>query len=338
MPGIFDSKYFNPEVFGQYMETVPRIKQNAFLSNGIFRVRPELKTMMVDQTGGNFITLPMVGLIGGTPENYDGNTNITASSIGTYYQSMIAYGRAHAWTERDFTADITGHNFLEEAGKQIAGYWDDIQQGIVLSVLKGIYAMATSNAGGFVAAHTYTTKALGAATLNNAITKAVGANKGIFRMAIMNSVDQAKLEELKLVDYAKYTDANGVQADTTMTTWNGRTVLVDDDVPVNTIYLLGEGAFDYCDLGARVPYETNRDPYKNGGMDALITRERKLIAPRGISFVQPSTAIVSPTNAELETAARWNIVKDTAGTACNHKAIPIAKIVVDSSAETPDGN
>ena len=38
MPSIFDSKYFNAEVFGKYLETIPRVKQNAFLSAGaIFR-------------------------------------------------------------------------------------------------------------------------------------------------------------------------------------------------------------------------------------------------------------------------------------------------------------
>ena len=65
-----------------------------------------------------------------------------------------------------------------------------------------------------------------------------------------------------------------------------------------------------------------------GGKDMLITRQRKIFAPRGFSFVQPSTAIVSPTDTQLATAARWTVVKDTAGTGYyDTKAIPFARII-----------
>jgi hypothetical protein len=118
--------------------------------------------------------------------------------------------------------------------------------------------------------------------------------------------------------------------------------MIDDDVPTEevaatqteeaytkyTTYLLGQGAFDYCDCGAKVPNETYRDPQINGGEDMLITRQRKLFAPRGFSFAQPSTPIVSPTDAQLKTAARWKVVKDSAGTGFfNSKAIPFARII-----------
>ena len=60
----------------------------------------------------------------------------------------------------------------------------------------------------------------------------------------------------------------------------------------------------------------------------LITRQRKLFAPRGFSFVQPSTAIVSPTDVQLATAARWTPVKDTAGSGYfDSKAMPFARIL-----------
>ena len=44
--------------------------------------------------------------------------------------------------------------------------------------------------------------------------------------------------------------------------------------------------------------------------------------------MQPTSAIVSPTNVQLETAARWSVVKDSAGTGYfNSKAIPFARIL-----------
>ena len=94
---VFDSKNFNAEVFGKYLTTVPRVKQNALLKAGVLRVRNDLAAMLPDQTGGNMITLPMTGLIGGTALNYDGATNITATALETFAQTMIVVGRAKAW-------------------------------------------------------------------------------------------------------------------------------------------------------------------------------------------------------------------------------------------------
>jgi len=343
MPGIFDTKYFNAEVFGKYLETVPRYKQNAFLTSGVLRTRNDLRTMLADQTGGNYISIPMVGRIGGTPLNYDGSTNITATGIGTYLQSMIVVGRAKAWTEKDFSYDITGgHDFMADIARQVAAYWDDVDQGIILSILKGIFGVTTNN---FNTDHTLDISSetgdaayVGATTLNNALQKAVGANKNLFAMAIMHSQVATNLENLQLLEYVKGTDANGMQRDMSMATWNGRTILIDDEgtvetsgspaVTTYTTYLLGNGAIDYCDCGVKTPNETARDAATNGGMDTLYTRQRKLFAPHGFSFVQPTTAIISPTNVQLETAARWTPVKDTAGSGYyESKAIPIARII-----------
>lgn len=344
MAGLFDSKYFNAEVFGKYLETVPRVKQNAFLKSGVLRTRNDLKTMLTEQTGGNFISIPMVGRIGGTALNYDGSTNITATSIGTYLQSMIVVGRAKAWTERDFSYDITGHDFMADIAAQVGDYWDDVDQATILSILKGIFGVTTNN---FSTDHTLDISSesgsdanVDATTLNNAMQKAAGANKNIFAMAIMNSAVATNLENLQLLEYVKGTDDNGVQRNFPLATWNGRTVLIDDEgtsttdtsgatpVTTYTTYILGQGAIDYCDCGAKVPNEVDRDPATNGGMDTLYTRQRKLFAPHGFSFVQPSTPIVSPTNAQLETAARWTVVKDNAGTGYyDSKAIPIARII-----------
>lgn len=335
---VFDSKIFNAEVFGKYLETVPRVKQNALLKAGILRGRQDLKQVLADQAGGNFISVPMTGLIGGAALNYDGNTDITATQLETFLQSMIVVGRSKAWQEKDFSQDVTGHDFMADIAAQVADYWDDVDQATLLSILAGIFGV-TDN--GFAANHTLdltagTVKTVDASTLNDAIQKAAGANKNIFTCVVMHSVVATHLENLQLLEYMKYNDASGLQRDMSMATWNGRTVLVDDDVPVDTTganpvyttYILGAGAFDYCDCGAAVPSELYRDPTTKGGQSMLITRQRKLFAPRGFSFVQPATPIVSPTDAQLATSARWKVVRDTAGTGWfDGKAMPFARIL-----------
>lgn len=334
MAGIFDNKHFNEEVFLRYSESLPRIKQNAFLSAGVLRTRGDLATALAEQVGGNYIRIPMVGHIGGDVLNYDGATDIVATGIGTYDQGMIVVGRAKAWQEKDFAFDITHHDFMAEIAKQTVNYWDDVDQATILSILKGIFGITV---GQFAEKHTLDIStsdapAVTAVTLNNAVQQAAGANKNIYTMAIMHSAVATNLENQQVLEYFKQVDANGIQRPTNLASWNGRTVLIDDDVPMDgdnyTTYLLGAGAFDYADVGAKVPVETWRDPKTAGGMDMLIQRQRKLFAPYGISFVQPTTPIISPTNAELETAARWTLVKDTAGTGyIDHRAIPIARII-----------
>ena len=204
MPSIFDSKYFNAEVFGKYLETIPRVKQNAFLTAGIFRNRTDLKAMLGAQTGGNYITIPMVGRIGGEPVNYDGDTDITTTGIGTYSQSMVVVGRAKGWEEKDFTFDITGHDFMRDIAAQVAEYWDDVDQFTLLQTLKGIFAKSsafqTNNTYDISSAATAADQYVGPATLNNAIQKAAQANKNIFTLVIMHSVVATNLENLELLE------------------------------------------------------------------------------------------------------------------------------------------
>lgn len=340
--GVFNAKTFNSEVFAKYTETVPRVKQNALLKAGVLRTRNDIKSLFNEQVGGNYATVPMTGRIGGDVLNYDGATDITATGIDTFSQGMIVVGRSKAWVEKDFSFDLTKKDFMADIAAQTGEYWDDVDQSTILSTLKGIFGVT---ADGFSTKHTLDISGsadgvVGATTLNTAIQQAAGANKNLFKVVIMHSEVATNLENLQVLSYWKETDANGVQRDVALASWNGRTVLIDDDVPTEevgsgegkyttyTTYVLGADAFDFVDCGAKVPVETWRDPKTNGGEDTLIMRQRKIFAPRGFSFVQPSTAIVSPTATQLETAARWTVVKDTAGTGYYpSKAIPFARII-----------
>jgi hypothetical protein len=240
MPGIFDSKYFNPEVFDNYVETVENPKLNKFLEANIFRTRQDLATKLDEQTGGNFIEVPMAGRIGGAPVNYDGNTDIDASSIGTYMQGMIVVGRAKAWVEKDFSADITSKNFMEEIASQVADYWKEVDQDTIIATLTGIFA--GSNA--FTQKHIYditseTDPNVGSTTLNSAITNANGDMKEKYGLIITHSEVAKNLENLNVVENLKYTDANGMTRDVGLGTWNGKLLLIDDSVPVDKTYSSG---------------------------------------------------------------------------------------------------
>lgn len=349
---LFDRKNFNGEVFGAYVDAVPNLNRNELLKSGAIVEKSQYASMLPDQTGGNYITVPIKARIGGTPDNYDGSTDITTDSRATFTHGRIVVGRAHGWTEKDFSSDITGEDFLP-AAQEIAEYWDDIDQQTILATLKGIFSMTGAKNLEFVNGHT--TDITGEAvdnkfnetTLNNAIQKALGDNKAKFSLAIMHSQIATNLENLKLLAYMKYTDANGIERDLTLATLNGRTVLVDDNMPTEevaatgsgdtatpaytkyTTYVLGAGAIEYTNCGAKVPYEMDRDPAKNGGEDTLYSRQRKVFSPYGISFKAPS--MISPTDAQLATGGNWELANSNeSGNKTEYfpiKAIPIARII-----------
>lgn len=237
---LFDLKNFNGEVFGRYVDTVPNLNRNQLLKSGAIIEKSQYAAMLPDQTGGNYITVPIKARIGGTPDNYDGSTDIKSDSRDTYTQGRIVVGRAHGWTEKDFSSDITGEDFLPAAG-EVAEYWDGVDQVTLLATLKGVFGMTGTENVKFVTAHTYdvsenaTECGFKEITLNNAIQKALGDNKAKFSLAIMHSKIATDLENLKLLAYMKYTDKDGVERDLTIATLNGRIVLVDDNMPTEAV-------------------------------------------------------------------------------------------------------
>lgn len=351
MPSVFDKKIFNGEVFQAYIETIPNPSRNELIKSRAIRPRPDLATAMADQAGGNYLTTALKGLINNSkPQNYDGSTNIQSNKTATFKHSRVVVGRSNAWTEDDFSYDVTGgHDFLEDIAEQISEYWDEVDQNTIISILKGVFKMTDAEGAKFVEAHTYDVTAVSnsegklghmdATSLNSAIQKACGDNKGKFSLALMHSVVATNLENLKLFGYLKYTDKNGVERDLALGTLNGRLVLVDDAMPtvegeggetVYTTYVLGDGAIEYTDCGAKVPYEVDRDPSTNGGQDTLYSRQRKCFAPFGISFTMKSVASLSPTDDELENGVNWELVSsmnEDEREYISHKTIPIAQIL-----------
>jgi hypothetical protein len=355
----FDAKIFNPEVFARYIEIIPRLRLNELIRSGVLTPNAAIRALFSGAGVGTFYgTIPFFGRIDGTPLNYDGQTDITATGTTTYARGVVCAGRAKAWSEKDFSYDITGGvDFMGNAARQVSKYWQDVDQDTLLAILRGIFSMTGAENLKFVNAHTLDISGaggdaakMGPTTLNTAVQKACGDAKNRFSFVIMHSAVATNLENLNCLEYLKQTDANGIQRSLTLATWNGRMVLVDDGMPVEevaeipesapdagdgvpgytkyTSYVLGTGAVDYENVGAKVPYEMQRDPKTNGGLDVLYTRQRKVFAPYGISFTQSSVASLSPTDAEYENGANWGLVVDSTATkVIEHKAIPIARII-----------
>ena len=382
----FDAKSFNAEAFKYKVGTVPNLKMNEIKKSAALAANPDIKSVFANQDGTGYARIAMRGLLDGDAVNYDGQTDITATSLKTFEQGVVVVGRAKAWVERDFSYDITGgQDFMDAVAAQIAEYKDGLDQNTILAVLKGVFAMSgDTKSKEFVTKHTTEVDgAMTATTLNTATNKACGANKKKFSLVFMHSDVSTGLENLNLIERLKYTDKDGISRSLELGTWNGKLVVVDDDLPAEegyfdatestegalkvvasspsageiklsdaapyfgskslaagmyvvpgtryTTFVLGKGAISYEDIGAKVPYEMNRDPKTNGGQDTLYIRQRKCFAPFGISYEKKAQTTNSPTDDELSNGANWVLVHTGEAQAANrsyinHKAIPIARI------------
>ncbi len=348
----FDAKSFNPEAFRYMVGRVPNLKMNEIVKSKALVRNPDVQATFSSENGTGYARIAMRGLLDGEAVNYDGATDIEATSTKTFEQGMVTVGRAKAWVEKDFSFDITGGvDFMQNVADQVAEYFDTLDQQTILAILSGVFAMTGAKNQEFVEKHTYDVSAQGegkitATTLNSAANQACGANKKKFSLVFMHSDVATNLENLNLVAHLKYTDSEGVQRDLELYTWNGKLVVIDDDMPVEeveaaedtpaytkyTTYIMGAGAFTFEDIGAKVPVEMDRDPAKNGGEDTLYVRQRKVFAPFGISYEKKSQASNSPTDAELKMGQNWALVhsgetKESERTYINHKTIPLARII-----------
>lgn len=151
----FDSKSFNPQAFGKYVDRIPNVTKNELAKSGAVGTNQNAHDALANQTGSLYARVPYFGRIdGSTSQNNDGGTDITSTSTTTYEQ---------------------------------------------------------------------------------AIQKAGGDNKNIFKLVIMHSEVATNLENMKLLKYMTYTDADGIERELALATWNGRTVLVDDNMPTEDV-------------------------------------------------------------------------------------------------------
>jgi len=290
----FDSKSFNPQAFGKYVDRVPNPKKKELAKSGAIGSNEQAREALSSQTGSLYCRVPYYGTISGkTSQNNTGATDIVSSNTTTFEQGFIVASRMDGWTERSFSKNITaGVDFMNNVAEQIADYKLDVKQDIILAILKGIYSMSTSGstvaakaAKTFIDKHTYDITAnegedayVGAKTLNSAMQKACGDNKDIFKLVIMDSTIATNLENLQLLKYFTYTDKDGLTRELALGSWNGRAVLVDDGMPTedipavkadeskgikaveaytkHTSYVLGLGSIICDDIGDSVPFVT----------------------------------------------------------------------------------
>ena len=386
--GVFNEKYFNKRAFGAYYNTIPQERLNLLIKSGILQGNKEIRKLFSSQTGSVYGVIPMVGRLKGKPVNYDGKTKYDdGKTLTTYKQGVVVIGRKDKFFEDDFTYDVTsGKDFMSQVANQLADYWDTAWEDILMVITKAIFNIKTDAGKEFAQKHTYdisgtSEPAVVDTTLNTALQKACGDRRRNFKVVVANSMLVTNLEGKKLVTNLRFNDANGIERELNLYTWNGKIVVEYDAVteeyetvyaktadttltegktyytksgtganvkyekvesplvgsignyyeaslsetPKYVTYVFGKGAFDYENIGAKVPHEMKRDPDED--KDYLYERQRKVIMPHGISYLMKNQTTDSPTDEELLDGENWDLVKGSDGQYYNHKEITIARII-----------
>ena len=337
MAGTIFGIPFDDELFMEMWNEAPDPYLTAMIESGAVVEDPVIANRIAGS--GNLYTIPFYDTLDGDDQNYDGQTDITVTEVGGGSQSGIVYGRAKGFFARNFTAELSGADPMGHIVATVAKYWQKRRQKRLIGITDAVFGItgASGNAKTWNETHTLdlcssssAARNIAETDLNDLATLACGDHKDQFGLAIT-------LEKKQLLEYWKYTDANGIQRPMNIASANGYTVIVDDGVPCTavggsgdnkdlkkyTTYLFGRGVIRTARGRVDVPVETNRDPKKNGGQDELITRMRETIHPNGFSFAVPKSGWTeSPTDAQLFATANWSIKFDP-------KAIPMARLITN---------
>lgn len=251
---MFDNRLpFNAEAFGQYNEQIPRTRLNNYLKSGAVVKDTTIAKFFAGQTGSFFQRVPIYGRATATLGNYNGKDDApTPGTQDAYTRGTIAYGRIFGLTEKDFSWDITsGVPFIQKLAENIADIEQDDFEDTLFGITHAIFGGNVGFAPGseedkFVQSHTWDISGqagnaalLDGSALITATQKACGDHRQKFSTVFMHSAVAANLEKQKLLEYMRGTDANGLERDTSMATWNGKTVIIDDSMPVEFVMVGG---------------------------------------------------------------------------------------------------
>ena len=295
---------------------------SAFVQSGIVEHAPEFDVLAAG--GGREVMMPFWKDLTATRQLLSDSATLAVNKIGSDKDIARIQNDAQVWSVNHLAKVVSGDDPMQAIIDLVGDYWARVDQTLVVSSLKGIFA-AGSMAGNKLAIASETiagqsaTTRLNGSTFVDATVK-LGDRGDRLTAVALHSATEAALRKLDLIDFVP--DSEGKAQ---IKTFQGRRVIVDDNLPtragttdgvVYTSYLFGPGAF------ARGVAPLESAPLQGGqgteGVEiarvpldsdtVLINRRRYILHPRGVKFNSAAVAGDTPTNAELENGANWTRV------------------------------
>lgn len=294
---------FQPYVINRTMEL------SELVSSGIIANDPAFDEKA--NGGGQTVNMPFWNDLTGADEVLSDSAGLTPGKITASSDVAVICNRGRAWGANDLAKWLAGDDPMAAIGTLVGAYWARRLQAQTLSILKGIFAIA-SMAGNLhdIANANVTTN--GAVLMDgNVMIDALGklgdAAGGLTAMIVHSTVEQG-MRKKDLID-----DIPDSEGKTKIATYQGRRVIVDDGMPKAAVtggykytsYLFGAGALALgnATLDANEAVETDRDSL--AGEDYLVNRKRFILHPRGVKWLGAAMTGTSPSNTELEDSTNW---------------------------------
>ena len=292
-----------PEVFNPYIMKALK-EQSMLIKAGIVVPDPTLDALA--SAGGKLINMPFWNDLDGEDEVLSDSAALGVAGITAGQDVAALLMRGKAWSVNDLATALSGDDPMKAIGDLVVRYWLAKEQTTLIKILTGAFSASNATNKLDISGETGNAALISGETFIDAKT-VLGDNAKKLTAVAMHSNTFAYLEKQNLIQYIP--DSNGV---VDFPTYMGKKVVVDDEIPydvstkVTATYLFGQGAVGRGEGQAPVPTETDRDSL--AGDDILVNRRHFVLHPRGIKFTNASVAGVSPTNAELATAANWSQV------------------------------
>lgn len=298
-----------PEVFNPYVirETT---EKSAFIQSGIAQSDPRI----VVPDGGDTVNMPFWNDLDGDAEAIQSDSALTPAKITAEKDiaRILMYGRA--WSSEDLAAELAGDDPMQAIASKLGDYWARQMQKIAIKSLDGVFADNDANDSGDLILDVAEAdvdedgaEELDGEVILDAAQKLGDAKDKLTAIAVHSQV-HTNLQKKQLIEYFPESDI-----DVGFGTYNGRTVIIDDGVPVEdasdsgkkyTSYLFATGAFGYEEGTPKTPTETDRNSLK--GEDILINRKKLIMHPRGFAWQEEDVDGEMPTYDELAKADNYD--------------------------------
>ena len=300
-----------PTKFNKYVQVLSTQKSELYQSGII----TDLSSVIDAEIEGKTVNMPFFNDLDASDAEQilDDTTDLTVSKMTTGQDVAVKLLRGKAFGSTDLAADLSGADPIDAIANRFADWWNKRMQTALLATLAG--AMGSDD----MAPNVNDISALtgGAANFDadSFIDSAflLGDEQGGLNGVAVHSLTLKSMVKADLIDFVP--DSQGKL---TIPTYLGKTVLVDDSMPVTgsgadrvfTTYIFGPGAIGYGERSPKVPVEVERQALKGMGQEYIVNRRQWVMHPRGVKWLGSAQTGVTPSNTELANKANWKRVYD----------------------------
>lgn len=300
-----------PTKFNKYVQLLSTQKSNLYQSGII----TDLSSVIDAEIEGKTVNMPFFNDLDASDAEQvlDDTTDLTVGKMTTGQDVAVKLLRGKAFGTSDLAADLSGADPIDAIANRFADWWNKRMQSALLSTLAG--SMGAASMAANVNDISGLTDGAQYFDADSFIDSAflLGDEQGGLTGVAVHSLTLKAMVKADLIDFMP--DSQGKL---TVPTYLGKTVLVDDSMPVSgvgatrifTTYIFGQGAIGYGEKSPKVPVEVERQALKGMGQEYIVNRRQWVMHPRGVKWLGGTQAGVTPTNAELATTTNWQRVYD----------------------------